>query len=81
MLGKIKAIAETLCSYPFDVLVVFNTKRLERFKLAEYAINSEKDLEQVKLSEQADVYSICYDASENRIIVNLKDKPEQDLGY
>lgn len=77
MLDKIKVIAETLCNYPFDVLVVFNTKRLERFKLAEYAINSEKDLEQVKLSEQTDVLSVCYDASENKIIVNLKDK--QDL--
>ena len=79
MLEKIKVIAETLCNHPFRVLVVFNTKRLERFKLAEYTINSEKDLEQVKLSEQTDVLSVCYDVSENRIILNLKDKPEQDL--
>lgn len=79
MLNKIKAVSNIFCEYPFRVLILRNTFMLERFVIAEYVITEEDDIKQIKFPEDLELYTICYEVSENRIIVNFRDKLKETL--
>lgn len=79
--AKIRILAETMCQYPFRVLVVRNGLDYRRTVLSSVSVSSGKDLDALVLPEtDLELCSVCYDAPENRIIVNYREKyPEHSL--
>lgn len=79
---KIKAIAGICCSYPYEVVNLLNNYGGGRTKLLNnYVIESEEDVDCIKTHEEYDLFSICYDVIENRIIVNYRNKPDPSECY
>ena len=73
--AKIRILAETMCQYPFRVLVVRNGLDYRRTVLSSVTVSSRKDLDAlVLLDTDLELYSVCYDAPENRIVVNYREK-------
>lgn len=73
--GKIRILAETMCQYPFRVLVVRNGLDYRRTVLSSVTVSSRKDLDTLVLPDtDLELYSVCYDAPENRIVVNYREK-------
>lgn len=83
ILERIKAIAGVCCSYPYEVLNLLNNYGGGRTKLLNnYVIESEEGTDCIKAHDEYDLFSICYDITENRIIVNYRTKPDpSDMAY
>lgn len=74
---KIKAIGRVCCSYPYEVLNLLNNYGGGRTKLLNnYVIETEEGVDYINTHDEYDLFSICYDVTENRIIVNYRTKPD-----
>lgn len=70
---KIKAIGRVCCSYPYEVLNLLNNYGGGRTKLLDkYVVEIQDDADYIKVHDEYDLVSICYDVTENRIIVNYR---------
>lgn len=80
MINKIKLIAETLCNYPYEILAIYNPNdyRIARSLLNKSIIRSQNEFSEYEsvfkeLEKQYGLYSVCYEAEENRLIINFRD--------
>lgn len=79
---KIKAIASVCCSYPYEVVNLLNNYGGGRTKLLDkYVIEIQDDADYIKVYEEYDLFSICYDNTEDRIIVNYRIKRDPSEWY
>ena len=80
MINKIKLIADTLCNYPYEILTIYNPSdfRIVRTLLNKSIIRSQNDFSEYEsvfkeLEKQYRFYTVCYEAEENRLIINFRD--------
>lgn len=79
---KIKTIASVCCLYPYEVVNLLNNYGGGRTKLLNnYVIESEDGVDCINTHDEYDLVSICYDVTENRIIVNYRAKPDPAEWY